>query len=76
MFLIAYLFLSTFSLIKYRVRIERERGEKMRGFRRRGVGGRGREGEGGGDREGNEGRDRRRERVAGGGKERNDTKWC
>ena len=34
----------------------------MRGFRRRGVGGRGREREGGGEREGDEGRDRRRER--------------
>ena len=40
---------------KDRVRIERGRGEKMRGFRRRGVGGRGREGEGGGEREGDEG---------------------
>ena len=34
----------------------------MRGFKRSGVGGRGREREGGGEREGDEGRDRRRER--------------
>ena len=40
------------------------------------MGGRGIEHEGGGEREGDEGRDRRRERVEGGGKERNDTKWC
>ena len=40
----------------------------MRGFRRSGVGGRGREREGGCKREGDEGRDIRRERVEGGGK--------